>query len=71
MELFAAKRRNLEYGEQIRYRSYKVILNKNTFEYILTAFVRIYQLMIFEFEKISIEMITFKKHSMDGCLTAS
>jgi len=66
MKLFATKLRNLRYGEQIRCRGIKVILNKNTFEDILTALVRIYQLMTFEFEKISEEVITFKKYSMDG-----
>jgi len=71
MKLFATKLRNLQYGEQIRYRGIKVILNKNTFEDILTAFVRIYQSMTFEFEKISVEVISFKKHSMDGYPTSS
>ncbi len=52
LKLFAANLRNLKYGEQIRYRG-QVILNKNTFEDILTAFSRIYQLLTFEFEKIS------------------
>jgi hypothetical protein len=32
LKLFAAKLRNLKYGEQIHYRGSKVILNKNTFE---------------------------------------
>jgi hypothetical protein len=65
MKVFAAKLRNLKDGEKIGYRGSNVLVNKNTFEEIMAAFVRIYPLMTFEFEQISDRRDHFRE-ALDG-----